>query len=781
MVKVIKNGEEINVTLKNIKPYLNVITNRLKLTHLAMYPIYNKVMNHTFDGIEYKEFRDFFAKTANDLILTDPGYALIAGNILIDNIYQNNNKSLLWVTEELHKDGTLKEDYYQFVLANHEKLQAMLIFDNDYIFDYRSLMQYFQMYAGKDQYFNPIETPQLTFIRVATNLFMNYNPFAHMPNDNKENVIRVYPVDMRDYIFDKIKETYMAMSERKYTHASPTIIGSGFKYMASASCFMFEVQDEIKEDNVNGIFDAEKEIALNNKYMGGNGIYAGRIRSAGTRIKSINGGKASGIIPYLKGFAQVNHSVSQANKRPGVTAVFLDIWHPDIKQFCNLRMPGGDEQLRARNLNIGVMIPDLFMRRLENDEMFSLMDPCDCPGLNDVFGKEFDELYLRYESEGKQRSQIKARDLFEHYLLPSMNKTGEPYIMFRDHINDKSMLSHKCTINSSNLCCECTLFVGPEGTGVCILSSVCLASCLNEGKFDFDELMRITRLVTRNLNILIDINHYPTTKSRNTSLNSRSIGIGVQGLADVFMMLRIAYDSPEATLLNKQIFEAMYYAAVDESIELARLHGPYPWYENSPHSKGLLQFDLWKNSEFTLFTSDDWNRLKLKMKQYGIRNSLLTAMMPTASSSIFMGFNESFEPFNSNIYKKNNITGENIICNKYMIKHLQELGLWDPEMKDMIIENKGNLPDCIPEEVRNIYKTVYQLGNKPVIKLCADRGPFVDQSQSMNIYFDAPNNEKVYMSIKYAWSLGLKTGSYYTKTKVSNVEMKLSTECISCQ
>jgi len=496
MVKVIKNNEEIDVTLKVIKPYLVDMCKRLNLNNLELYPIYNKVLNHTYDGIEYGEFRNFFAKSANDLILTDPGYSLIAGNILIDNINEFNNKSLLWITEELYKDGTLKEDYYKFVRTHHEKLQRMIIFENDYVFDYRSLMQYFQMYAGKDKEFNPIETPQMTFIRVAINLFTNYvvNPEADV--DTEVNTK-----------FAKIEETYLAMSERKYTHASPTIIGSGFKYMASASCFMFEVQDEIKEENVNGIFDVEKEIALNNKYMGGNGIYGGRIRSAGTRIKSINGGKASGIIPYLKGFAQVNHSVSQANKRPGVTAVFLDIWHPDIKQFCNLRMPGGDEQLRARNLNIGVMIPDLFMRRLENDEMFSLMDPCECPGLSDVFGKEFDELYLKYESEGKMRSQIKARDLFEHYLLPSMNKTGEPYVLFRDNINSKSMLSHKCVLNSSNLCCECTLYVGPLGTGVCILSSICLAMFVNGDKFDFDELMRITRLVTRNLNILIDINH----------------------------------------------------------------------------------------------------------------------------------------------------------------------------------------------------------------------------------------------------------------------------------
>lgn len=762
MVKVIKNEVEIDVTYSTLKKYLNDICTRLNIEKIPLYPVLNKVLNQTFDGIGYKEFYEYCAQSCNDLILTDPDYALIAGNILIDIVYENNKKDLLYVTEILYKDGTLKADYYDFVKSHHEDLQSLLIFDNDYVYTYRSLMQYFQMYASKDSEYNPIETPQLTLLRVSINLYMN------LPYSSET--------------LNKINETYLLQSERKYSHASPTIIGSGFKYMASASCFMFEVQDEIKEDNVNGIFDVEKEIALNNKYMGGNGIYVGRIRSSGTRIKSINGGKASGIIPYLKGFAQVNHSVSQANKRPGVTAVFWDIHHPDTKQICNLRMPGGDEQLRARNLNIGIVISDLFMRRLINDEIFSFMDPTECPGLSDVFGEEFDKLYEQYEREGKYRSQIQARDLFENYLLPSMNKTGEPYIIFRDHMNKKSMISHKCVLNSSNLCCECTLYVGKDGTGVCFLSSIGLPACIKNGKFDFDELMRITRIVTRNLNILVDINHYPTNKARNASLNSRAIGIGVQGLADVFAILRIPYDSEKASLLNKQIFEAIYYASVDESIELARVDGPYPWYEGSPHSKGLLQFDLWDYNDFKLFNNDDWNNLKNKMLTYGIRNSLLTAMMPTASSSIFMGYNESFEPFNSNIFKKNNIAGENIICNKYMIKHLQELGLWDLEMKEQIIRDKGNLPDTIPKEIRDIYKTVYQLGNRPVIKLCAERGPYVDQSQSMNIYFEVPNNEKVYQSIRYAWSLGLKTGSYYTKVKVSNVEMKVSTDvCVSCQ
>ena len=760
-------NDKRDVSKQELLAYLKRLCSMRGYEGLTFYSIVNNVMNNIFDGLTEEDLYTYLAKTCSDFVLIDHNYSMLAGNIVVDQLYKINKKSLLNVTEILRLDGTLDDQYYEFVKTHHQFLESIIIYDNDYNYSYRSLMQFLQMYSAKDLSGKQIESPQHTLIRIAINLFL--------PNHFADDDIR----------FERIKETYVLLSEKKYSHATPTIIGSGFKYMASASCFMFEVQDEIREDNVNGIYDVEKEIALNNKYMGGNGIYVGRIRSAGTRIKSINGGKASGLIPYAKGFSQVNHAVSQANKRAGVTAIFLDIHHPEIRQFCMLRDAGGDELSRARNLNIGVMISDLFMKRLMADELFSLMDPSECPGLSDVYGNEFEKLYLDYESRGMYREQIPARKLMSDFLVKNMNKTGEPYVMFRDHINNKSMIKHVCVINGSNLCCECVLIQTKECTGVCFLSSLGLPSFVNlkTRTFDFEELMRVTRVVTRNLDILIDINNYPSTKARRGSLGTRSIGIGVQGLADVFAMLRIEYGSPESRVLNKQIFEAIYYASVSESVELASKYGSYPLFEGSPHSQGILQFDMWGCNTFEYITTEQWAELKEKVKG-GIRNSQLTALMPTASASIFMGFTESFECIISNIYRKNNIAGENVICNKYMMSHLKELGLWDLDMKESIIQNQGKIPDNVPEEVRGLYKSIYELGNKTVVDLCADRAPFIDQSQSMNIYFEEPNDSAIISCIKYAWLKGLKTGSYYSKVKVSNTSMKLNTSdevCVSCQ
>lgn len=762
---ILDNDTEITQT--DLFKYLKNICTSQGYEGLSLYSIVKNALSNTYDGISEYDFYSYLAKICNDFVLIDFNYSMLAGNIVIDQMYKINNKSLLNITEELHKDGTLDDRYYQFVKENIDELESMIIYKNDYIYNYRSLAQYLQMYSAKDRKGKEMETPQHTLMRIAINLFL--------PSSSVNSV----------NTFDKIKETYMLLSERKYTHASPTIIGSGFKYMASASCFMFEVQDEIREEDVNGIYDVEKEIALNNKFMGGNGISISKIRSAGTRIKSINGGRASGIIPYAKGFAHVNHAVSQANKRPGVTALFLDIHHPDIRQFCSLRDPGGDDLARARNLNIGVMVSDIFMERFIKDELFSLMDPSECPGLNDVYGDAFKTMYLDYESKGIYREQISARKLLNDFILPHMNKTGEPYIIFRDHVNNKSMIKHICVCNGANLCCECFLVMTKMLTGVCILSSIPLPSFIIHdkiigNKFDFDELMRVTRIITRNLDKLIDINNYPTAKAKRGSLLTRSIGIGVQGLSDLFMILRMEYGSPESRILNKQIFEAIYYAAVSESVELAKENGPYPAFPGSPQSEGILQFDMWGCTEFEYISKDKWDALKEDVKKYGVRNAQLTALMPTASVSIFMGFNESFENLTSNMYRKNNIAGENIVCNRYMMEHLKELGLWDLQMKDTIINNLGKLPDSIPEEVRNIYKSVYESGNRTTIDLCADRAPFIDQSQSMNLYFEEADNNALIACIKHGWLKGLKTGSYYTKTKVSNTSMKMDV-CLSCQ
>lgn len=766
---ILSNNSEL--TQKDIREYLRNICDARNYGKLSLYSITNICTKNIQDGITEEEFYKYLAQTCNDFTLNDYNYSMLAGNIVVDQLYKANKKSLLYVTEQLKYDGTLDNLYYQFVTENIEILESFMRYENDYNYSYRSLTQFLQMYSAKDQTSKQIESPQHTLMRVAINLYLP----NHFP-------LNIHSEEERTR-FAYIKETYDLLSEKKYSHATPTIIGSGFKYMASASCFMFEVQDEIREDNVNGIYDVEKEIALNNKYMGGNGIYVGRIRSAGTRIKSINGGKASGLIPYAKGFSQVNHAVSQANKRPGVTALFLDIHHPEIRQFCKLRNAAGDELSRARNLNIGVMVSDLFMKRLINGDLFSLMDPSECPGLADVYGDDFEKLYLEYEAKGMYREQIPARELMSEFIIKNMNETGEPYILFRDHINRKSMIKHVCVVNGSNLCVECTLIMTKERTGVCFLSSLVLPSFVDPvtGTFDFKELMRVTRVITRNLNILIDINNYPTVKARRGSLDTRSIGIGVQGLADVFALLRMEYGSPESTKLNKQIFEAIYYAAVSESADLAEIYGSYPLFEGSPHSQGMLQFDMWDCNQFEYITTDQWCELKDRVKR-GMRNSQLTALMPTASASIFMGFNESFECIVSNMYRKNNIAGENVVCNRYMMNHLKELGLWDIEMKERILGNQGKIPEDagVPEEVRRLYKSIYEVGNKASIDLCADRGPFIDQSQSMNLYFDQPSNDQLIACLKHAWIRGLKTGSYYTKVKISNTSMKHDV-CLSCQ
>jgi ribonucleoside-diphosphate reductase alpha chain len=669
----------------------------------------------------------------------------------------NHNNPIPLVSEEL----------YNIVSKNKEKLNTIIDYQRDYLFDYfgfKTLERAYLLRVNK----KIIERPQHMWMRVAIGIHGN---------------------DIKDVL-----QTYDLMSKKYFTHATPTLFNAGTNRPQLSSCFLCS----INEDSVSGIFDSLKEVALISKYAGGIGLHIHQIRGNGSHIRGTNG-TSNGIIPMLRVFNNTARYIDQAGKRLGSIAVYLETWHSDIESFLELKKNHGSEEDRCRDLFLALWISDLFMERVKSEGKWSLMCPDKCTGLSDVYGDDFKELYEKYESEGKYVKQINAQDLW-FKILEAQIEQGVPYILYKDAANKKSNQKNLGTIKSSNLCAEVLIYSSPEETGVCNLASICLPSYVEDGKFNFDKLHEITKVITKNLNKVIDKNFYPIEKARISNLKHRPIGIGVQVLADVFIMLRHPFESENAKQLNKDIFETIYHAAVEASMELSKKRhkiindikninskvleedinnyineferdipnpkyiGAYSSFEGSPISQGLFQFDLWNTQPSSRY---DWDNLRAEIKEYGVRNSLLLSPMPTASTSQIMGFNESFEPFTNNIFQRKTLSGEFIIINKYLINDLISKGLWNKELKDTIILHEGSVQDIqeIDDELKAIYKTAWEIKQRNIIDMSADRGQYICQTQSLNIFMEEPDFQKLSSMHFYAHSKGLKTGSYYLRTR----------------
>jgi len=689
------------------------------------------------------ELDNLAAETAATMTANHPDYAILAARIAVSNLHKSTEKSFSKSMEILynyvdpitqHKASLISDSTISTIRAHADTLDSVIVYDRDFDYDYfgfKTLERSYLLKANK----KIVERPQHMLMRTAVGIH----------GDDIKSVI----------------ETYNLLSEKWFIHATPTLFNAGTPKPQLSSCFLLSMT----EDSISGIYETLTRAAKISQSAGGIGISISNVRAKGSYIKG-TGGTSNGIVPMLKVFNDTARYVDQGGgKRKGAFAMYLEPWHSDVFEFLELKKNHGKEEFRARDLFYAMWIPDLFMRRVSENGNWSLFSPSEAPDLFDKYGGEFDALYNQYEAEGKAIKTIKAQELW-FAILESQIETGTPYVMYKDAVNKKSNQKNLGTIRSSNLCTEITEYTSPDEVAVCNLASISLPKYINENKFDFQVLYNVTRVITRNLNRIIDINYYPIPEAETSNLRHRPIGIGVQGLADVFMMLKMPFDSPEAKKLNIEIFETIYFAALSESVALAKKDGSYKTFEGSPASKGELQFDMWGVTPSDRW---DWASLKKDITTTGLRNSLLLAPMPTASTSQILGNNECFEPYTSNIYTRRTLSGEYIIVNKHLLKDLNNLQLWDNEMKEKLIAANGsiqNIPE-IPEDLKALYKTVYELSQKTLIDQAADRGAFVCQSQSLNLFMEDPNFKKLSSMHFYAWQKGLKTGMYYLRSKAA--------------
>lgn len=712
-----------------------------------------KVCSLIYEGVSTSELDELTAQLCSSLIAEHPDYSKLAARITVSNHHKKTSPSFSETIEILYKNELIHEDTYSVVLKHVDKFNVYIDYTRDYLFDYFGFKTLEKAYLMKCNG-KIIERPQHMIMRVA---------------------IGIHGGDVKDVL-----ETYDGISQKFFIHATPTLFNFGTPRPQGSSCFLMHMN----EDSISGIFDSLKEAALISKYAGGIGIHIHNVRAKNSYIRGTNG-SSDGIIPMLRVFNSTAKYVNQSGKRNGSIAIYLEPWHADIEGFMDMRKNHGNEEDRARDLFYALWIPDLFMERVKGNGKWSLMCPDECKGLSDVYGDEFKELYENYEACGMYRKQVDAQYIWKK-VLENQIETGTPYILYKDAINRKTNQSNLGVIKSSNLCTEICEYTAPDEIAVCNLASICLPSFVNKKakSFDFKGLHKYTKMVTKNLNKIIDKNFYPHDKAQNSNIKHRPIGIGVQGLADAFILMRMPFDSEDASKLNEMIFETMYHASLECSMEIAMKRtydtsmlrtpdeqklvdfpGAYSTYEGSPISKGVYQFDMWgKTVNDDLW---DWTTLKNNIKIYGIRNSLLLAPMPTASTSQIMGFNECFEPITSNLYKRKTLAGEFIVINKYLLQDLIELNLWNREMKEQIIIKEGMIGtiESIPKDIRDLYKTAWEIKQKVIIDMAISRGAFICQSQSMNLFLESPDYHKMTMMHFYGWQKGIKTGMYYLRTK----------------
>lgn len=739
--------DKITARVRKLCYGLNALVDPLKV---AM-----RVIEGLYDGVTTSELDNLAAEIAATMTTTHPDYAKLAARISVSNLHKNTKKSFSEVMKDLYeyvnprtgkKAPLLSDEVFKVIQDNSEKLDSTIIYNRDFGYDYFGFKTLERSYLLKLNG-KIAERPQHMLMRVSIGIHLN---------------------DL-----DAAIETYELMSKKYFTHATPTLFNSGTPKPQMSSCFLLAMQD----DSIDGIYDTLKQTAKISQSAGGIGLSIHNVRATGSYIAGTNG-TSNGVVPMLRVYNDTARYVDQGGgKRKGSFAVYVEPWHADIFEFLDLKKNHGKEEMRARDLFYAMWIPDLFMQRVEANADWTLMCPNECPDLYKKHDKEFEEAYLAFEAEGKGRKTIKARDLWEK-ILESQIETGTPYMLYKDAANRKSNQKNLGTIRSSNLCTEIMEYTAPDEVAVCNLASIALPMFVKNGEFDHKELFRVTKRVTRNLNTVIDRNYYPVVEAENSNMRHRPIGLGVQGLADAFIMMRMPFTSDEAKKLNQEIFETLYYAAVTASMEMAKEDGPYSSYEGSPISKGDFQHNLWGIKDDELSGRWDWEKLRKSVLKNGVRNSLLVAPMPTASTSQILGNNECFEPYTSNIYTRRVLSGEFIVVNKHLLEDLVQLGLWNESLKQELMRANGSIQhiDIIPEDIKELYKTVWELSMKDIIDMSRHRGYFIDQSQSLNLFMENANYSKLTSMHFYAWKSGLKTGMYYLRTKAAADAIKFTVD-----
>jgi len=756
-----RNGELEEVHFDKITKRISKLCDGLDKKYCDPVKIAQKVIQGVYSGVTTKELDELAAETCAYASTQHPDFSILAARIAVSNLHKSTKESFSETMEILRnhvhpRNGKetplIAEDVFDIIMANRERLDAAVMHDRDFNYDFFGFKTLERSYLLKVNG-SIAERPQHMLMRVSVGI-------------HKEDL-------------DSAIETYNLMSQKYFTHATPTLFNSGTPRPQMSSCFLLTM----KEDSIEGIFDTLKQCACISKYAGGIGLSIHNIRASNSYVAGTNG-ESNGIVPMLRVFNDTARYVDQGGgKRKGSFAIYLEPWHADIEAFLELKKNHGKEEARARDLFYGMWVNDLFMRRVEADGTWTLFCPNEAPGLADVYGEEFDKLYEQYEKDGRGRKTIRAQELW-YAILTSQIETGTPYMLFKDSCNSKSNQKNLGTIRSSNLCTEIIEYTAPDEVAVCNLASINLRlfARAEDKTYDFDELIRVTKVATKNLNKVIDNGFYPVPEAERSNLRHRPIGLGVQGLADAFLALRMPFDSPEARQLNRDIFETMYFAAMTASCELAEVEGAYETYPGSPVSKGEFQFDMW-NEEPNPKLGHDWEGLREKVRTFGVRNSLLMAPMPTASTSQILGNNECFEPYTSNIYSRRVLAGEFTIVNRALLKDLLDRGLWTADVRNQIIADRGSVQQvaCIPDELKALYKTVWEIKQKVIIDMAADRGAFIDQSQSLNIHMADVNVGKLTSMHFYSWKKGLKTGLYYLRTrpKADAIQFTVDQEALS--
>lgn len=705
-----------------------------------------RVIEGLYDGVSTSELDNLAAETAASMTIAHPDYAQLAARVAISNLHSNTKKSFSETMKDMYnyvnprngQDAPLiADDVYKVIQENAAFLDSHIIYTRDFNYDYFGFKTLERSYLLKING-KIVERPQHMLMRVSVGIHL----------DDLKSVI----------------ETYDLMSKKFFTHATPTLFNAGTPKPQMSSCFLLAMQD----DSIDGIYDTLKQTAKISQSAGGIGLSIHNVRATGSYIRGTNG-TSNGIVPMLRVFNDTARYVDQGGgKRKGSFAIYIETWHADIFDFLDLKKNTGKEEMRARDLFFAMWTSDLFMKRVQEDSTWTLMCPNECPGLYDVYGDEFEALYTDYEFRGKGRKTIRARELWEK-ILESQIETGTPYMLYKDAANRKSNHKNLGTIRSSNLCTEIMEFTSKDEIAVCNLASISLPMFIDNGEFDHQALYNVTKRVTRNLNKVIDRNYYPVKEAENSNMRHRPVGLGVQGLADAFIMLRMPFTSDEAKKLNQEIFETLYFAAVTASMEMAKEEGPYSTFEGSPMSQGEFQYNMWGMKDEELSGRWDWASLRKEVVEHGVRNSLLVAPMPTASTSQILGNNEAFEPYTSNIYTRRVLSGEFIVVNKHLLEDLVKLGLWNEDLKQEIMRHNGSVQniDKIPQDLKDLYKTVWEMSMKDIIDMSRQRGYFIDQSQSLNLFMQDANYSKLTSMHFYAWQSGLKTGMYYLRTKAA--------------
>lgn len=749
-----RDGRREPIDFDRMVDFVSRYAYQLDTDYINPNQVAKRAFEGAFDGITIVDLIQLTVETAASMTSKHPDYGLLAGRLAVSELHVNTSDSFSNTVEKMYyyknpKTGEnapmISREIYDIVKKNAIDLDNSLDYSKDYSYDYFGYKTLERTYLLKIDG-KSVERPQHLLMRVALGIHKN---------------------DLKS-----VKTTYKLMSEKWFTHASPTLFNAGTPKPQLSSCFLLTMQD----DSINGIYDTLKQCALISQSGGGIGLSIHDIRAKGSYIKGTNG-TSNGIVPMLRVFNDTARYVDQGGgKRKGAFAMYIEPWHGDIFEFLDLKKNHGKEEMRARDLFLAVWMPDMFMQRVEDDGDWPLFDPHECPGLSDSHSEEFNKLFLKYEKEGRALRTVKAQDLW-FAILDSQIETGTPYILYKDAANSKSNQQNLGTIKSSNLCAEILEYTSKDEVAVCNLASIALNMFVNEEErtYDFNKLYEVAYQVTINLDKVVDVNYYPIPEARNSNMRHRPVGLGVQGLADTFIMMRQSFESDEAKQLNKDIFETIYFAAVTASKDIAKREGAYETFKGSPMSKGQFQFDMWNVTPSTRW---NWEALRGEVVEHGVRNSLLTALMPTASTSQILGNNECIEPYTSNMYTRRVLSGEFVLVNKHLVKDLIRRDLWNDDMRNKIIASNGSVAHIpeVPADIKELYKTVWEIKQKRILELAADRGSYVDQTQSMNVFMEDANFAKLTSMHFYAWKSGLKTGIYYLRTKAAADPIKFTVD-----